>query len=276
MTIEAEEFLDEYLERAKPKDWPRFTCCNSSRSFYCPDCCRILIPSDDWPCSLREGRLRFPFDVDILLGVKERRTSATGIHVAAIFNSMASSGCAELKRIPEGDPKPSAVRLYDLNRGEIPSYEPNEPGTYVLFPDKDSVPITSVASEIRKLIVLDVKWTRRRIRVGQFFDSLPKVHLVDPPAESRYWRWHNSGKGMLSSVEALYYATLDVASSWTKEEREEFVDMMWLFALQRCVINERSELEQRPAPFREEGKRLRRILRYQPNKPLKNKTEEEN
>jgi DTW domain-containing protein YfiP len=275
MTSEADEWLDNYLKRTKPKDWPRVFCCNSSRSLYCPECCQILIPTDDWPSAVREGSLRFPFDIDILLGVKERRTSATGIHAAAIFAAMDSSGGHNAEtstnlaeRLSDSKPQTTSktVRLYDLNRVEIPAYDPTEIGTYVLFPDKSSVPITSVAGQIRKLVVLDVKWSRQGVKMDPAIESLPKVHLDAPPAQSRYWRWHNSGEGMLSTIEAIYFAAMEVATGWTQEERERLTQIMWLFALQRSVIHVHSELEQRPSPFTEEGKHLRRVLRQKQSK----------
>lgn len=286
MPNEAEERLETYLETIQPKDWPRVTCCDSSRSFYCPECCRLLIPSEDWPDAIREGSLRFPFDIDIILDAKERRTSATGIHVVAISAAVDDSSSSEghklkastnLSEENTSDSRPQkSVCLYDLKQAKLQSYEPFEKGTYVLFPDKGSVPISSVASEIDKLIVLDIKWSKQSVKMDPTIASLPKVHLDSPPAQSHFWRWHNAGQGMLSTVEAIYFAAMEAALDWTPAERERLIHIMWLFALQRSVVHVQSELEQRPPPFTEEGKEIQRVLRkLQFGNPPKKKLEEE-
>ena len=91
---EIEARLSEYLEdisvnvAGKTKTWSRMSCCNSSRSLYCPECFRLLIPLEDWPEAIREKRLRLPFHLDILMDEKERRTSATGLHLAILAQAM--------------------------------------------------------------------------------------------------------------------------------------------------------------------------------------------
>lgn len=273
MSIDADERLEKYLERIGPTLWPRVFCCESSRSFYCPECCQILVPPEEWPSAIREKTLRLPFEIDILLDKKERKTSSTGIQLFSIFSAIHSS-CSPSEGTTKRESNPQ-VRLYDLGRERVPPYEPEEAGTYVLFPDKGSVPITSVAGDIRKLVVLDIKWTRQNVKVDPGITSLPKVHLESPPAKSRFWRWHNCGEGMLSTIEAIYFAAMEVtAGLWTPEERERLIQMMWLFALQHAVIHHRSELESRPTPFSEEGKEIRREMRTrQTRNPPKKKSE---
>ena len=269
--MEADEKLEKYLSETSEtaQVWPRVFCCESSRSFYCPICCRILIPRDDWPATIREGKLQLPFDIDIILDAKERRTSSTGIMLVSMFSAIESS--ARLHGVGNDD-TPSSVRLYDLEKESIPDYEPSEQGVYVLFPDKESVPVSSV--EVRKLIVLDMKWSKQTLKMDPSINTLPKVHLESPPSKSRYWRWHNSGKGMLSSIEAVFFAAMEAASNWPEERRDSILDIMWLFALQYAVIQHRSSLEDRAAPSSDLAKEVARELRKkQSGNPPKKKME---
>jgi hypothetical protein len=239
-------------------------CCESSKMLYCHNCCKILIPKEDWPTPIQDGSLRLPFDVDIILDAHERRSSATGIHMVAI--SSAANGASLSSPSMPGERPPSKVQLFDLERKEVPpSYYSEDDGTYVLFPSKDSVPISNVG-DIKKLIVLDCKWATTSMQMHPSVASLPKVHLDSPPAESYFWRWHNSGAGMLSTMEAIYFSAYQVTFDWPNEERQQLVHIMWLFALQRSMITKRSEQELRPPPFTSEQKEIARMLRKQHNR----------
>ena len=360
----------------------RVNCCKTSRSLYCPECCKVLVPKEFWPRHFirqqyndeydqrKQVGTSFPFKyMDIILGVKERRTSSTGIQMMCISNMIAdagesimtdssehqdlrhseieerksqtsSSGLIHNERLDDtsGGKWWSNIRLYDLNRGDvIPQYsakrniekisgeqedkfdlsaneDDHMDGTYVLFPQEGkSVPISTVASKIKRLVVLDIKWTRsynvqlfsadhHKILVshpseaggGKSYNplaplkDLPFVHLEYPPENSHFWRWHNRGNGMLSTIEAIYFAAREVSvalqrrrdtgeaddddngcNARQKHSLEEwnddrnFVDILWLFALQRSIIQERSLQEGRPVAFSEEAKAMARALRKQ-------------
>jgi len=302
--------------------------------------------------------------MDIVLGVKERRTSSTGIQMMCMANMISEEvevsptlnnmnnnidhreqlqeqvGACE-KSNKEIETKTSSstkddewwrnVTLYDLNRGDsLPKYsnpqadentktddnETSNEGTYVLFPQEGrSVPISRVANKIKRLVVLDIKWTRsynvklfsadhHKINIQQRSHSggakkynplsplndLPFVHLEFPPLKSNFWRWHNRGDGMLSTIEAIYFAAREVSVALEQgtrnfgedetvddtnrqqtfnlclthdDEEEGFVDILWLFALQRSIIQERNVQEGRPVAFSEEAKALARSLRQQ-------------
>mmetsp|Transcript_16953 Transcript_16953/g.39139 ORF Transcript_16953/g.39139 Transcript_16953/m.39139 type:complete len:434 (-) Transcript_16953:220-1521(-) len=357
----------------------RVYCCKTSRSLYCPECCKVLVPKEFWPrrfirrqCIDEEDQ-SFPFNsIDIILGVKERRTSSTGIQLMCISNMVAEASESVIKdstsdheqdlRHSEIEEKKSQtlsgiakdqpldgtnggkwwnnIKLYDLNRGDvIPQYsttrntervsgkkedaldfsvnkDGDTDGTYVLFPQEGkSVPISTVATRIKRLVVLDIKWTRsynvqlfsadhHKIMVSRPSEAgggktynplaplkdLPFVHLEHPPQNSHFWRWHNRGVGMLSTIEAVYFAAREVSVALERlrsigedqngddnsEHRHEhehshegwdydpsFVDILWLFALQRSIIQERSLQEGRPVAFSEEAKAQARALRKQ-------------
>ena len=342
----------------------RVYCCKTSRSLYCPEYYRCLVPKKFWPKieieEDTESSSSFPFkNIDIILGVKERRASSTGIqfmsicrmlseakeqnhnidgdgdgdHAILTASSSSASSCSSKNKNSKS--WEANVNLYDLNRGEgLPSYNDNsshKETTFVLFPlEGVSVPIHTVAEKIKKLIILDMKWSRsgnnclfrninRNKRTPKEIDSddeknghgrndsntnvfsslegLKFVHLESPPRKSNFWRWHNRGEGMLSTIEAIYFAAREVSVTLEKRQRKIFVDnlnnaddieknkfinnhdhdndsarsdqqrrcsyidILWLFSLQRSIIEQRSIEEERPVAFSEEAKSLARALR---------------
>ena len=340
----------------------RVYCCKTSRSLYCPECCKVLVPKECWPKRFvrrqqQKAGSKFPFQfMDIVLGVKERRTSSTGIQLMCIANMIAEaaedSRINNVKQLRESRHSKSVgtknkistsrgneyndgvnnytdgsrwwrnTKLYDLNRGDtLPQYSTDDPaeenyeeGTYVLFPQKGkSVPISAVANKIKRLVVLDIKWSRsynvqlfsadhHKILVsrpsegggGKSYNplaplkDLPFVHLEFPPQNSNFWRWHNRGAGMLSTIEAIYFAAREASVALQHqrdigeeekdyddsnyqdhddidefEEDKSFVDILWLFAIQRSIIHKRSLEEGRPVAFSEEAKAMARALRKQ-------------
>jgi len=218
---------------------------------------------------------------------------------------------------------PSVVRLFDVETDDLPDYR-GEHGTFLLFPDETAVPLSSVVLSsgrsvkggttatattgdplaivgcpIRRLVVLDCKWRRTVSRLHPNLAGVPRVRLDtastgDPDSASSprtfFWRWHNSGDGCLSTIEAVYYAAWqvlqvvnggnaidssgDVDNSDAQQQTQKFrlyetddlVHMLWLFALQRNAIRRsyesgRGKDHGAPVPFSEEGKEYHRSLR---------------
>lgn len=172
------------------------------------------------------------------------------------------------------------VRLFDTEKGDtVPPYQPLNANdvdihdTYVLFPSDNSVPLSSVAHQIKRLVVLDCKWTKSgtQQRIPEIA-HLPKVHLNNAPKESFYWRWHNAGDGMCSTLEAIYYATVEAFDSCDDqgqrqrqdggETRKAKLDLMWLFGIQRAKTALGAKKEGKPSPFSKDGKDMQRDLRW--------------
>jgi DTW domain len=245
--------------------------CGASRSMYCFDCCRLLIPEEQRPDPLRENTLRLPFDVDLILD--DRRSASTGVQLKALMDSMSDQ---------DGN-----IRLFDMELNEeVPNYSASSKeyeGTYVLFPCSESIPLSDVVAEnsphrrIRRLVVLDCKWTRSSVRLDPRLAALSRVHLAadSVPKHSYYWRWHNAGQGMLSSAEAIYFGAWEVATadpSWTMNECQMLVYWMWIFGLQREVIAQRHYRDRKMSvdrgvpeqavllPFDEAAKEISRAL----------------
>lgn len=142
-----------YLEEiasfsSSPYIGKRSFCCNTSRSIYCPECYRVLVPQDDWPATFKDlDGLDLPFQMDIILGRKERRNSSSGIQMMAICNMMQQlsakredattdkTSCRNESQALKSNLWWDNIRLYDVNRGEtVPSFP--TASTFVLFPSK--------------------------------------------------------------------------------------------------------------------------------------------
>jgi len=285
------EYLDGYQEKHKSIQQQRVTCdrCKVSRSLYCATCLEILLPQSQWPDVVKDQELQLPFDLDIILN--DRRFSSTGIQLATILEAAKS---------------PNTIRIADLNLEDpFPTYENDDEqdGTYLLFPSPSSVPLSSILSrtddnssssppsrKIKRLVVLDCKWCRSSVRLDKNLSHLPQVHLDDPPCQSYYWRWHNSGSGMLSTIEAVYFAAWQVGelqSQWSLDQRQHLLSLFWLFGIQREIIRRQYEngvfkkeidgtVKQLPVPFTEDGKEYQRSLRrLHPNRGKKKKKRKE-
>lgn len=256
---------------------PRVRCerCHASRYLYCSECLSILIDTVHWPTAISSGSLRLPFALDVILA--DRRSSSTGIQLITVLRASESVNSGKFDpsnsenkageiKLPE-----EQVRLFDVELGDsLPCYETESEQTFLLFPCETSVSLSEAvrAGPIRRLVVLDCKWRKSSIRDHPSLKALRKVHLDNPPNESFYWRWHNKGAGMLSTVEAVYYAAWQMLGANKQEERKCLVELFWLFALQRDIIQKRYETGdlvnfERPIPFSKEGKESNRALRRQ-------------
>ena len=258
--------IEDYLNSFTYKKFDRIECCGSSRYLFCPECLKLLVLEGDRPTCLRSGDLRLPFRLDVVLD--DRRGSATGLHAISLLHA---SSCA-VNNSPN-------CNLFDTNRGEAPPTADDEDGnradTFLLFPcPGQSVPISSVANRIRRLVVLDCKWTKPSAKHLPGLASLQKVHLTNPPAKSHFWRWHNAGVGMLSTIEAIYYAAKEVAgyrNDFPDQWTTNLICLLFLFAEQRASIRFSSAIKGRILPFSEAGKRAQRALRETPEKWAKDR-----
>ncbi len=299
--LEAEELrLVEYLNSFDGKtSFPRLSCCNSSRSLYCKECCRLLVPDEVLPDSIslrrshadtdiRRRPLRLPFNLHIVLD--DRRCSATGLHAVALLNNDEENseinddlGSVKLIDVANGD---DIANYCDYQR-IIPEKDNNSidpvehPETaFLLFPTPgESVPIESVAEQMETLVVLDCKWTKSSLcRKNANLMNLKKVHLSNTYT-THYWRWHNAGDGCVSTIEAIYYAAMEVSeqkyqqqqglhqSTSTLEghlaDRRNLMHLLWLFGHQRAATLQAAERDGKPAPGTVEAKELARALRKQ-------------
>jgi len=298
-----EQRLVEYLNSFDGKtSFPRRTCCNSSRSLYCKECCRLLVPDDVLPDPISLRRevkdtggnneithdttadniprpLRLPFNLHIVLD--DRRCSATGLHAVALLNSGEEN--------PKSADDLGSVTLIDVANGDdIPNYDYNSidpieqsETAFLLFPSPgESVPIDSVAHQMETLVVLDCKWTKSSLcRKNANLMKLRKVHLSNT-YNTHYWRWHNAGDGCVSTIEAIYYAAMEVSEQKYKQllssedqctftlqdhlaDQSNLMHLLWLFGHQRAATFQAANRDGKPAPGSAEAKELARALRKQ-------------
>ena len=257
----------------------RKVCCGTSRCFYCPICCQLLMKASDLPSSLRD--LNLPFHLDIILC--DRRTVATGLQAFLLLQQQQQHQHHQ-SQSQTPHPHPKEVRLVDMHQGDnLPSYPNPSPSsssssssstttTCVLFPSSDSIPLSSVASSLKRLIVLDCKWTKSSVLTHcPAFHKFTKVHLTTPPSTSHSWRWHTAGKGRISTLEAIYCAAWEVLpySPHGKDDLHEtkknsiapLLHLLYLFGLQRALIRTAAVMDHRSMPFSEQGKEEQRALR---------------
>jgi hypothetical protein len=315
LAVEEQRLVD-YLNSfdGRTSLFPRRTCCNSSRSLYCKECCRLLVPDDVLPDAIslrrekkdvgensavirdiaekRQRPLRLPFNLHIILD--DRRSSATGLHTIALLNNgeeIAETsddiGSVKLIDVANGDDVPNyhsrnqRCATTEKDNNSIDATEQSETA-FLLFPAPgESVPIESVACQMKTLVVLDCKWTKSsQYRKNANLSKLRKVHLSNPPKTTYYWRWHNAGAGCVSTIEAIYYAATEVSelkyqqvltseqqSSPTVEDhladQNNLIHLLWLFGHQRAATFEAANREGKVAPGSAEGKELARSLRKQ-------------
>lgn len=250
--------------------------------------------------------LRLPFNLHIILD--DRRGSSTGIHAIALLGGSKCKSSAENCEVHEDQELCCSEvrnrRIYNELRTvaltDVQKLEPDEqsdilenamgtydqssndegcPSTYFLFPcPGESVPLEEVSDKVKTLIVLDCKWTKSGVwRRSERLRRLPKVHLSNPPKESHFWRWHNAGPGMMSTIEAIYYASLEVFQSRYKQllldsspqsnldecliDEQNLIHLLWLFGQQRLTTMEKASVEGKTAPCCEDGKEMQRALR---------------
>ena len=139
--------------------FPRMVCCGTKkRKFYCPTCYSLICSGSPPP----PPSVDLPFNVDVIL--HDEPDVATSIHLKVLS-------------------KKEQVKIINFETDEIPIYtkqdflehpvnqpnndkqqnlsssplSPPESSTYILFPCKTSVPLSSLPPP-SKLVVLDCKW----------------------------------------------------------------------------------------------------------------------
>ena len=291
-------YLDSFISSSSPtvKQFPRVSCCKPSQSLYCKECCQLLLSKTELPFE----RPKLPFNLHLILD--DRRGSSTGIHAIALVSKEEHVyqiqhkqarnepientshhdllGTTTLTDVEKLDPTDQSEILEDaLKNYDETSNSEDGSSTYFLFPcPGESIPLEEVSTKVKNLIVLDCKWTKSGVwRRSERLRRIQKVHLSNPPRESHFWRWHNAGPGMISTIEAIYYASLEVYQCRYKQllhssspqllideclkDETNLIHLLWLFAQQRLATMEKAKEEGKAAPCCEDGKELQRALR---------------
>jgi len=275
--VQAVQAFADYMEQdcpPPPESWQRKECCGTSRYLYCPNCYRLLVPKMDWPTAVQDGSCQLPFQLDILL--EDNKAIATGVHVKCLLDAAWEMHNNQQQDDSEAISESNVKIFNSETRGlDAPPNESNSypDGTYMLFPGPDSIPLSQLLQDdtvsVRKLVVLDCKWTRSSARLHPQLASLPKVSLCQPQIQSYFWRWHNEGAGMLCTVEAIYFAAWQITArmGWTLQERKaRLLSLLWIFRYQRSLIQRKHANNQVQSvnpypPYTEQAKEFARELR---------------
>jgi len=208
-----EKFLStDYLPHV---DFPRVNCCGSSKSLYCTECLKLLIDPSYWPESILKGELKLPFDLDIIL--YDNRRQCSSIHAMVLLNESLKHSSTSVHDNPIDNSSPlqtssgsKMIHLIDIQRGDlVPSYYDNNTDdsstcTYLLFPSSDSVPLSSVANQVRKLIVLDCKWTKCNTLPKELQNLNKVMHLISLSSSIIYTEIHWMDSSYSYAVTMLY------------------------------------------------------------------------
>ncbi|CAM9518336.1 unnamed protein product, partial [Hapterophycus canaliculatus] len=216
------QLLNEYLD--DPPDvklWPeaRQEChrCGKRGRLYCSDCLLFV----GTPSGVKTpADLRLPLKVDMLVTAEERKRSS-GVQIAVVA--------------------PESVRVVQFEETEdgLPTYQPE--CDFVVFPSKTSVCWSDLPEEelaaARRIILIDSrqvgKWVNTGVVIGHpKLKGLRHIRICDPPARSRFWRWHIEGEGHICTAEATYLVLKDFEEATglaTQGGRVE--DILFLFAL---------------------------------------------
>ncbi|CAM9358439.1 unnamed protein product [Phaeothamnion confervicola] len=237
--------LDEFFK--VPLSYPpRIACdsCKKSAVLYCPQCVYAL-PGSDLP------RVHLPLEVHVLL--EEERKRSTGLQVAVL-----APDSARVLEWPE-----------DIPIGEYGAE------TVVLYPSDSSVTWGALRPEelaaVRRILLLDCRWQRgRAIANSPKLAGVRHIRIEQPPEHSRFWRWHSSGPGCLSSLEACYcilkeyqlatgggMATSAPSMPMSGSPKPPLEALLYLFVAQWQAIRSANAAANRPDPTGEEQK-----LRY--------------
>ena len=198
------------------------SCCTKKHRFFCPTCKTVFNSASIPPAPA------MPFEVVIIK--HDEAEQSTGPQLGAL-------GVAEVIEY-----------TVDQVQDHDDQYDPTT--TFILFPSTQSIPLSDDTLNIKKLVVFDCKWTKAVSLTDGRFKNLRHVKLSNPPTKSRYWRWHNNGAGMLSTIEATVCAVWEAAG----DNKENVMNLLYLFGLQRAAIKQQCLADNSPFPWDDEYK----------------------
>ncbi|OQS05521.1 hypothetical protein THRCLA_02371 [Thraustotheca clavata] len=241
--------------------WTRAPCpeCKKSSKFYCATCCvSVGVPENTTvPC------IRLPLKVDILFQDKLKKSTAPQGKVIA--------------------PQDIAIVPFPYVDGHTLAYDPSK--CVVVYPSNDALVLEELddLASIDTLIFIDCPWQKGpAILNDSSISHLRSVKLAKPPLHSKFWRYHSSGEGCISTIEAVYlmleeYSAACHARDIPLSSTDNVADLLYFFHMIHDVIlethksNPNRQLER--APMSEEEKNRQRIMRSQKELGKKRKRE---
>ncbi|RHY27603.1 hypothetical protein DYB32_007655 [Aphanomyces invadans] len=175
-----------------PGEWTRQLCpgCNKSCKYYCAVC---YLPIGA-PLTVEVPRIRLPLQVDILFQDKQKKSTAPHGKVVA--------------------PDDIAIIPYPFPEESRPQYDAKE--AVVVYPSIDAYVIDELEDldSLKTLIFIDTPWQKAPTVLNDpALSHLRCVKLARPPLESKYWRYHSSGKGCISTIEAVHLLLVEYVAA---------------------------------------------------------------
>lgn len=218
--------------------------CAKSSHLYCCNCLRATIPDEFLP-----PPVQLPVRFDIIHHPQENIHKSTSVHACVL----SPQKCALLKF-------PAAV----------PEYSASD--TVLLYPTDDAVFLQDLEPEfvqsIARVVVIESTWQKGNVVASHpHLQPLRKIKLQG--WESTFWRYQELGRHFLSTLEAIYYTSIELVNAKQRHNMDEpeetrvrgspelgvyegeFDDLLYFYAHNHAIIVRRVEGEadkQKPPP----------------------------
>ncbi|CAK4086538.1 unnamed protein product [Aphanomyces euteiches] len=243
-------------DRSTTSGWTRAACpgCSKSCMYYCATCFLAV----GAPADVQVPHIRLPLKVDIVFQDKIKKSTAP------IGKTVAPE---DIQIIP-----------FPFMEEQAPTYDAKK--AVVVYPSHDAAIISELEDldELETLIFIDTPWQKApSILNDPKISHLRCVKLANPPLESKFWRYHSSGKGCISTIEAVQLMLDEYLAA--KPSSKNDVDVSQLLFFFQLVHDHIIHTHTRPdrqldrAPMSEAEKERQRLLRSQKEKGKKRKLE---
>ncbi|KDO34297.1 hypothetical protein SPRG_19115 [Saprolegnia parasitica CBS 223.65] len=241
--------------------WTREVCptCKKSSKFYCATCFLSLgAPSD-----VHVPRIKLPVTIDVIFHDKIKKSTAPQGKVVA--------------------PEDIHIIPFPYKDGASPVYDPAK--AVVVYPSNDAFVLDELEDldQLETLIFIDCPWQKGpAILNDKSLSHLRTVKLAKPPLHSKFWRYHSSGDGCVSTIEAVYlmleeYTAAMHARNLALTSTDDVSEILYYFNLVHDTILETHKSDPNRqldrAPMSEAEKERQRLLRSQKEQGQKRKRE---
>ncbi|KAJ0392373.1 hypothetical protein P43SY_011877 [Pythium insidiosum] len=244
-------------QSAPGTSWTRAQCptCEHSYKFYCPKCC---VPVGV-PAGTAVPSLVLPLQVHIWFQDKIKKSTAPHAKVLA--------------------PQDAQIVPYPLSESDNASLDYDRDRVLVVYPTNHSETMPEMTAEdlskVNTLVFIDCPWQKAPVILQDpKLEGLRCVKLATPPAQSKFWRYHQAGAGCVSTIEAIqlmledYTKAMNAASLPLRagSESTDLSDLLFFFKLLYSHIAETYEKDprqNRKPPMDEHEKERQRMLRHQ-------------
>ncbi|DAZ97035.1 TPA: hypothetical protein N0F65_012904 [Lagenidium giganteum] len=222
------------------------------------------------PAGVTVPAMKLPLNVHVYFQDKIRKSTAPHAKVLAPQDT-------EVIMFPPEDPE----------KQPLPTYSAED--TFVVYPTNQSETLPTMAvddlKKMKTLVFIDCPWQKApAIMSDASLAHLRCVKLAKPPAESKFWRYHQAGAGCVSTIEAIQLMLQEYVEAMKQHElplREgaeetNLDDLLFFFHLLYSTITERYESDPkmfRKPPMDEAEKERQRELRRQKEAGKKRKLE---